>query len=121
MMLRDLTDVWASPDDPEIVVHPKSKVKCAACMATYTVQAIGNEKTRALLRAIPVHESALANFMSIFPGHEWGEAERSATAAVQPDADTLHIFLALGGKRACLACGRIEGRFVAVAVVEADR
>lgn len=121
MILRGLTDVWTSPDELEIVVRPKSKVKCATCMANYTVQAIGNEKTRVLLRAIPVQKSALVNFMSIFPGHDWGEVERSATAAVQPDADTLHIFLSLGGKRACLACGRIEGRFIAVAVVEADR
>ena len=90
-------------------------------MATYTVRTIGNEKTRALVRAIPVHESALVNFMGIFPEHEWDEAEYSATAAVQPNADTLHIFLSLDGKRACLACRKIEGRFVTVAVVEADR
>ena len=57
----------------------------------------------------------------------WADLERSVTAAVQPataaaqpDANELHIFLALGGRRAYLACGRTAGRFAAVAVEEEE-
>ena len=119
MALRKLTTMWASPDDPEIRVRPKSAVTCARCKAAYIVQAIGNEETRQLLPAVAVQHNALVNFKSIFPDHEWADLERSVTAAAQPDADELHIFLALGGRRAYLACGRTAGRFAAVAVEEA--
>lgn len=121
LMLNRLAAAWASPDEPEVVVNPKSKVSCATCKAVYTVQTIGNEKTRALLGTIGVHETAIANFTDMFTGHTLDELGRSATAAVQPDADTLHIFFVLDGKRACLGCGRVDGRFVAASVEGADR
>ena len=123
MALRKLSTMWASPDDPEIRVRSKSAVTCAHCKAAYIVQAIGNEETRQLLPAVAVQHNALVNFKSIFPDHEWADLERSVTAAAQPvtaaaqpDADELHIFLALGGRRAYLVCGRTAGRFAAVAV-----
>ena len=119
LALSRLTTAWASPDKPEIAVRPKCRVSCTDCGAAYVVQTIGNEETRRLLPAIAVQSTALANFKSIFPGHEWDELEHSVTAAVQPDAATLHIFLALGGKRAYLVCGRAADRFTMVAVEEA--
>ena len=54
LALRKLTTMWASPDDPEIRVRPKSAVTCAHCKAAYIVQAIGNEETRQLLPAVAV-------------------------------------------------------------------
>lgn len=119
-MLSRLAAAWASPDEPEMAVRPKNDVSCAACKASYTVQTIGNEKTRALLGTIAIHETAIANFTDMFAGHTLDELGRSATAAVQPDADTLHIFFVLDGKRACLGCGRVDGRFVAASVEGAD-
>ena len=119
MALSMLTTAWASPDEPEITVRPKSRVSCADCGAAYTVQAIGNEETRRLLSVIAVQSTALVNFKGIFPDRGWVELEHAVTAAVQPDLDTLHIFLSLGGKRAYLACGKAEGRFAMVAVEEA--
>lgn len=121
MMLRSLTGVWASPDEPDIAVRPKNKVSCAACKAVYTVQTIGNEKTRALSEVIPVHETGLTAFSGRFPGHEFNEVHRLVTAAVQPDADTLNIFFVLDGKRYYLVCGRTGGRFVVVGTMVADR
>lgn len=121
LAMSKLAGTWSSPDEPEIEVRPKSKVDCKDCGAAYTVQTIGNEETRRLLPAIAVQDTALANFRRIFSGRVWDDLGRSVTAAVQPDAATLHIFLALGGKRAYLVCGRAAGRFIAVAVEEAAR
>ena len=119
-MLSRLAAAWASPDEPEVAVRPKNEVSCAACKASYTVQTIGNEKTRALPGTTGIHEVALANFTDMFAGHTLDELGRLATAAVQPDADALHIFFALDGKRACRGCGRVDGRFVAASVEGAD-
>ena len=121
MMLSRLATAWASPDEPEMTVRPKNKVSCAACKAVYTVQTIGNEKTRALSEVIPVHETGLTAFSGMFPGHEFNEVHRLVTAAVQPDADTLNIFFVLDGKRYYLVCGRTRGRFVVVGTMVADR
>lgn len=119
MKLSNLTTMWTSPEKPSIVLRPKSRVDCAECGAAYTVRTIGNEETRRLLPAIAVQRAALVNFKSIFGDQEWGKVEEAVTAAAQQDDGTLHIFLALGGKRAYLTCGRVAGRFVMVGVEEA--
>ena len=119
LALSRLTTAWSSPDEPGITVRPKSRVACASCGVSYVVRSIGNEETRRLLPTIAVQDTALANFQSIFSGHVWGDLGHSVTAAVQPDADALHIFFALGGRRAYLMCGRAVDRFSVVDVEEA--
>lgn len=117
LAMSKLASVWSSPDKPEIVVRPKSEVACADCGAAYTVQTIGNEETRRLLPGVAVKGTALANFPRIFPGRTLDDLWDSVTASVLPEeGGTLHIFFALDGKRAYLACGMSHGRFAAVTV-----